>query len=124
MPIRVFETCARRFSEKRSGHPMLLKYLFVFLVMFLSIAVNLPDGMISRLGFNANYLLAALVAVALTGLVVHRRLFLVVLVIVCTIGANLPVSVTDSMGVDRDILFATLIALVVIPYVAGKVDIK
>jgi len=80
--------------------------------------------MITRLGFDANYLFAALVAVAITGLIVHRRVLLVLLVILSTIGANLPVGIADQLGLDRDILLATLIALIVIPYVAGKVEMK
>ncbi len=103
---------------------MAAKFILFFLIIFLSIAVNMPDSMIARMGFDANYLLAALAAVAITGLIVHRRLLLVVLVIISTIGANLPVAVADQLGLDRDILVASLIALVVIPYVAGKVEMK
>ena len=76
------------------------------------------------MGLDANYLLAALVAVAITGLIAHRNLLLVVLVLTCTIGANLPEDVINYLGVDRDILFATLIALVVAPFIAGKIEIK
>jgi len=100
-----------------------LKFLLFFMIIFLSIAINLPDGMISRLGFDANYLFAALAAIAITGLIVHRRMLLVLLVLLSTIGANLPVGIADQFGLDRDILLATLIALVVIPFVAGKVEI-
>ena len=80
--------------------------------------------MITRLGFDANYLLAALAAIAITGLIVHRRMLLVVLVLVCTVGANLPDSFVESLGLNRDILLATLIALIVVPFIAGKVEIK
>ena len=103
---------------------MYAKYFLSFLVIFLSIAANLPDSMIARLGLDANYLLAALVAVAITGLIAHRHILLVVLVLSCTIGANLPEDVIELLGMDRDILFATLIALVVIPFIAGKVEIR
>jgi len=80
--------------------------------------------MIARLGLDANYLLAALVAIAITGLIAHRHLLLVVLVLGCVVGANLPEDVIEYIGLDRDILFATLIALVVVPFIAGKVEIK
>lgn len=103
---------------------MYAKFILSFLIIFLSIVSNLPDGMIARLGMDANYLLAALAAVAITGLVVHRHILLIVLVLTCTIGANLPEDVIDYLGIDRDILFATLIALVVIPFIAGKIEIK
>ena len=103
---------------------MYAKYILFFLIIFLSIATNLPDSMIARLGLDANYLLAALVAIAITGLIAHRHLLLVVLVLGCVVGANLPEDVIEYIGLDRDILFATLIALVVVPFIAGKVEIK
>lgn len=80
--------------------------------------------MIARLGLDANYLLAALVSIAITGLIVYRGVLLVILVLVCTIGANLPVGIVDQLGLDRDILFATLIALTVVPFIAGKIEIN
>ena len=88
---------------------------FVFLVLFLTISVNLPHSIIDRVGFDADLLLAALVAVVITGLVIHRQLFLIVLVLFCTIAANLPVAIISTWGVDRDYFFATLIALVLLP---------
>lgn len=106
----------------QGGGP-LARFLLFFLIIFMTLAVNMPDSMITRLGFDQNYLLAALVAMALAGLLVHRRLFLVLLVLLCTLGANLPQDVTDYLGLDRDILFATLLALVVVPFIAGKIDI-
>jgi hypothetical protein len=86
--------------------------------------INLPDSMIARLGLDANYLLAALAAIAIAGLLVHRRMLLIFLVLLCTIGANLPESVIEHIGIDRDILFATLIALVIVPFIAGKIEIS
>ena len=103
---------------------MLAKFVLFFLIIFLALAVNLPDGMLARIGLDANYLLAGLVAVALAGLLVHRRMLMVLLVVLCTIGANLPEDITEYLGLDRDILFATLIALVLIPFIAGKIEIK
>jgi len=103
---------------------MIAKFILFFLISFLSIAINLPDSMIARLGLDANYLLAALASIAISGLIVHRRMLLVLLVLACTIGANLPKEVIEYIGIDRDILFATLIALIVVPFIAGKIEIK
>ena len=80
--------------------------------------------MITRLGLDANYLLAALISMAIAGLLVHRRMLLVILVLLCTLGANLPEDVIGHLGLDRDILFATLVALIVAPFIAGKIEIK
>ena len=119
LPINLVST-----PDSLSRGNVTAKFILFFLIIFLSIAVNLPDSMITRMGFDANYLFAALAAVAITGLIVHRRMLLVILVILSTIGANLPIGIADQLGLDRDIMIATLIALVVIPYVAGKVEIK
>ena len=87
----------------------------VFIISFLSIAINLPDSMIARLGFDPDYLMAALVAVAITGLTLHRRMLLVVLVVFCSIAANLPAEVVHGWGLDKDYIIATLAVLVLLP---------
>ena len=94
---------------------MFVRFGLVFFVLFLSITVNLPEGMLASLGFHPTYLLGTLVAVAITGLVFQRRLALIVLVILTTIGANLPPEVAAHFGVDRDILTAALAAIVLAP---------
>lgn len=97
------------------------KFILFSLIIFMSIAVNLPDSMIARLGFDANYLLAALVAMTIAALSIHRRMLLVLLLVACSIGANLPQETATYLGLDRDVLFATLIALVVVPFLTGKI---
>lgn len=77
--------------------------------------------MVARLGIDVDYLLAALVAMVIAGLIVHRGMFLVVLVLTCTICANLTDDMATYLGFDRDIIFATLIALVIIPFISGRV---
>ena len=73
------------------------KFMLFALICFLSIAITMPDSMIARLGLDTNYLFAALAAIVIAALSVHRSMLLV-------------------------ILFAILIALIVIPFLAGKID--
>jgi hypothetical protein len=94
-----------------------MKYLALFLVLFVSIAINLPSGYLAMLGMDATVLMAALVAVLLTLLTAHRRVFFVVLVVVMSIIANLPDPTIQRFGMDREMLLAGLIAIVLIPYV-------
>lgn len=94
-----------------------MKYLALFLVLFVSIAVNLPSGYLAMLGLDVSIILAALVAVLLTVLTAHRRVFFVVLVVVMSIAANLPDPAIQRFGLDREVLLAGLIAIVLIPYV-------
>ena len=82
----------------------------------MSTAINLPDGIIARAGINANYLTAALLAIVISGLVIHRKLFFIVLVLSLIIGANMPERIMSSIGIDRDYVFATLIAIIIIPF--------
>lgn len=92
-----------------------MRAILIFIVLFLTIAINLPHGMISRLGFDADVLIAVLVAVVLTALLQHRQMFLVVLVVFCAIAANLPAETIRSYGIDPDYFMGILFALVVLP---------
>jgi len=94
-----------------------MKFALIFLVLFMAISINLPDGIISRLGIDPNYLIVALAALVVTGLIAHRNLALPVLIALMCIGANLPVDYATQVGVNRDILTAGLISLVITPYV-------
>ena len=93
----------------------MIKAVFVFCVLFMTIGINLPNSMISRIGLDADVLMAALASFVITGLIVHRQLLLILLVLVCAIGANMPEDVVSTWGIDRDYILATLIALVVLP---------
>ena len=92
-----------------------MKYLLVFIVMLMTIGVNLPEGMIARVGMDPNWLKAALAAWILTALVIHRRLALIVLVVLMSLLINAPFDI----GIDKDILLAGLVAVVLTPYLAS-----
>ena len=95
-----------------------MKFILVFVVVLMTIGVNLPEGVIARLGMDPNWLKAALAAWIITALVSHRRMALIVLVIFMSLIVNLPVDV----GVDKDILLGSLVAVVVTPYLAKWVE--
>lgn len=94
-----------------------MKFLLIFLVVLMSIAINLSDSMIARIGVDPDYLLLTLLALVITGMVAHQRLALVVLVVFMCIGANLPADFAQSLGIDRDLMTAGLVAVVVTPYI-------
>ena len=93
----------------------MMKTILIFIVLFLTIAINLPHGMIARMGFDADFLIAALIAVVLTGLLKHRQLFLIILVVFCAIAANIPEEMISQWGIDPDYFLGILIALVILP---------
>ena len=92
-----------------------MKFLLVFLVMFMVIAVNLEDGMLSAIGLDADIMKGALAAWIITGLTIYHRLALVVITLVLCTGANLPQQTLDAWGLDRTVLITTLIVFVMTP---------
>ena len=92
-----------------------MKAILIFIILFLTIAINLPHGMIARMGFDANILIAGLIAVVLTGLLRHRQLFLIILVVFCALAANVPDEMVEDYGLDPDYFLGILLALVILP---------
>ena len=92
-----------------------MKTLLIFIILFLTIAINLPHGMIARMGFDADILIAVLIAVVLTGLLRHRQLFLIILVVFCALAANVPEEMISEWGLDPDYFLGILVALVILP---------
>lgn len=99
-----------------------LRFPLVFFVFFLTIVVNAQDNIIARMGFDNNYLLLTLVAVAVTGLIAHRRLMLIVLVLFMSIGANMPDGFLLTFGIERDYLAGGLVGIVLVPSIARLLD--
>lgn len=88
----------------------------------MSIGVNVGDNALSRLGFEKNYLVMALVAVVVTGLIVHKNLFLIVVVVFLSIGANMPADFMLNFGLDRDYFVGALGALLITPLAVRCMD--
>jgi hypothetical protein len=92
-----------------------MKVVFTFLMFFLTVAINLDDNVLARLGFERDYLVMTLVTLVVTGLIAHRRLLLIVLVLFLSIGANMPAAFMLNFGIDRDFLVGVLCAIVLLP---------
>ena len=92
-----------------------MKAVLIFIILFLTIAINLPHGMVARMGFDADILIAVLIAVVLTGLLRHRQLFLVIIVVFCALAANVPEEMISGLGIDPDYFLGILVALVILP---------
>jgi hypothetical protein len=84
-------------------------------MFFLTVAINLDDNVLARLGFERDYLVMTLVTLVVTGLIAHRRLLLIVLVLFLSIGANMPAAFMLNFGIDRDFLVGVLCAIVLLP---------
>ena len=99
-----------------------MKFILIFLVMFMVIAANMEHGMIAALGLDPDILKVALIAWIITGLSLYRRLALIVLTLILCVGANMPQQTLDSWGVDRFVLMATLIVFVLVPKIKQMLD--
>ncbi len=96
------------------------KFVLIFLTLALVLAINLPEGMLTEIGASPNILLAALVALAIAGLIANEHLGLVVVVVGVALAANAPQEIADSIGYSRELMLAVLAGLVIMPFVARQ----
>lgn len=96
--------------------------LVIFLMFMMTIAVNIEDNVIARLGFDNNYLLLTLISVVFAALLVHRKLMLVVLVLFLSLAANAPADFLLNFGIDRDYITGALVAIIIVPLIARFLD--
>lgn len=92
-----------------------MKFVLVFLVLFMTIAINLPNHMIQGIGLDPKYLMAALGAWVLAGLLSNGKMLLVILVMGMALLANLPQDSLSNMGIDRTYLLVTLLCVALAP---------
>ena len=92
-----------------------MKSILIFIVLFLTVAINLPEGMLNQFGYDVDILVAALAAVVMTGFLKHRQLFLIILVMACAMAVNIPEETIRGFGMDPDYILGVLAALVVLP---------
>ncbi len=96
------------------------KFLLMFVIIALVLAVNIPSDMLSQFGANSYIMFAALAAVVIAGLVANEHIGLVVVVVCSAIAASVPKEMAASIGYDRDIMIAVLVALVLMPWIARQ----
>ena len=94
--------------------------LVIFFLFMITLAVNVDDNVLARMGFNNDYLMLTLISMVAAALLVYRKLALVVVVLFLSLAANAPVDFLLNFGIDRDLITGTLVAIVLVP-VAQKV---
>lgn len=92
-----------------------MKFVLVFLVLFMTAVVNLPDNMIRGLGLDPKYLLAALGAWVFAGLIAHTKMLLMVIVLGLALMVNMSPESLQNMGIDRTYLLLTLLCVAILP---------
>jgi hypothetical protein len=93
------------------------QYLLSFLIVTLTVGVNLGQHLLVQLSISRNYLLITLIAVTTAGLIAHRELLFLVLVFGISVAINLPAEILTEYNVSRTILLATLLSVIILPTV-------
>ena len=91
------------------------RYIVSFIIIMLSIGVNVGQRLLEQLNVDRNYLLVTLVAVTVAGLIAHRTLFFIVVVSGLTVAINLPEEMLVQNSIDPEVLFVTLLAVIIAP---------
>lgn len=92
------------------------------MMMATSLAVNLDDNLITRLGLDMNYGLVLLVALIIAILVAGQSLTTIFLVGILSFIVNLPAGFILNFGIDREIYFGLLTSIISAPFVAWFFD--
>ena len=77
---------------------LFLRFIILFMTFSTTLALNLGDNVVSRLGLTANVGFILLMASILTYLVSGRRSFIVVGVVLLSLVANMPADFSLNMG--------------------------
>jgi len=92
-----------------------MKMLGYGLIIFMTLGITLSQALLERIGMETNYLLIALGAFVVSGLLVYRGLLLIVIAIVMSFAVNMPEDFLLQYSVDRDILMVILLMMVIFP---------
>ena len=90
-------------------------YFMSFLIIMLSIGINVGQHLLTQLNISRNYLLLTLVAVTTAGLIAHKNLLFILLVSALSVFINLPADILTHYSVNREILLATLLSIIIVP---------
>ena len=90
-------------------------YLVSFIIITLSIGINVGQHLLVQLNISRNHLLLTLIAMTTAGLIAHKEMLFIVLVSGMSIAINLPAEILTQYSVDREILLVTLLSVIVVP---------
>jgi len=79
------------------------------------LGITLSQALLERVGLETDYLLVALGALIVSGLLVYRGLLLIIIALVMSLAVNLPSDFLLQYSVDRDVLMVILLLMVVFP---------
>tara|TARA_R110000772_G_scaffold62648_1_gene140761 strand:- start:109 stop:390 length:282 start_codon:yes stop_codon:yes gene_type:complete len=81
----------------------------------MTLGVTLSQALLERIGMETDYMLIALGAMVVTGLLMYRGLFLIIIVLLMSLAVNLPDDFLLQYSIDKDILMVLLILMIIFP---------
>lgn len=85
------------------------------LIIFMTIGVTLSQVLLERIGMETDYMLIALGAMVVTGLMIYRGLFLIIIVLLMSLAVNLPADFLLQYSIDKDVLMVLLLLMIIFP---------
>ena len=82
------------------------------LIALTAVFANLPQETIAEIGFNHDYLIAALGCAVVIGLFLYLKFFFFLAVALLIVGANMPEQIADRFNISKIPLILALVALV------------
>lgn len=95
----------------------MVKFAIYAVVLFITLGVTIARETLAQLGLDSNYLVMAVLALAVTILLAHRSWLLVGVVAVLCLIINLPPEALGDIEIDRDFLIASLLGVTILPLV-------
>ncbi len=82
------------------------------LITLTAVFANLPGETIEELGFNHDYLVAALGAAVVIGLFLYLKFFFFLAIVLLILGANLPEQIAERFNISKIPLILALVAMI------------
>lgn len=92
--------------------------MMVFLLFLATLALNVDDNLIARIGFESNYGLILVLSILFTVILAGRNIYIIGAAVVLCLVANMPADFSLNFGVDRDYYAGVMLALLMQPIMA------
>lgn len=93
----------------------LIRSCVIFLVLATTLATNLDDNLIARLGMEPSAAYVLGFALLFSVLLSERNAFIVAAVVIFSLNANMPLDFSLNFGIDRDYYAGLMFALLLQP---------
>ncbi len=94
----------------------------VFLMFAVTLAMNLDDNLLARLGVGENFALVMVLSALITMIMAGRNIYIIAIAVLLCLLANMPVDFSLNFGVDRDYYAGVMLALIIQPLIARVLD--